>query len=84
MCKPVDQNELTIVQYNTWFGTPFMKIRMKAIVAELERVNADIVCLQEVKVEMLSIILSLNYVRENYYVSDVTGRTLGSYGVVSH
>ena len=60
-----------------------MPDRMKAVVAEVQRVNADIVCFQEVNKAILHEILEQHYIQENYYVSDISGKTLGSYGVVS-
>ena len=59
-----------------------MKERMKAVIDEVKKVNADIVCFQEVKTPMLKEILQIDYVRDNYIVTDITGETLGSYGVV--
>jgi exonuclease III len=55
---------------------------MQGVVEELQRVNADIACFQEVKTHMLPYLLSQKYVQDNYYVSDISGNTLGSYGVV--
>ena len=55
---------------------------MKAIGEEVKKVQADIVCFQEVKEPMLHELLKIEYFRENYYVTDVTGHTLGSYGEV--
>ena len=42
-----------------------MKERMKAVIDEVKKVNADIVCFQEVKTPMLKEILQIDYVRDN-------------------
>lgn len=59
-----------------------MQERMKGIISEIEKVNADFVCMQEVKKDLLQEIISHPYVKENYYLTDISGKTFGGYGCV--
>lgn len=59
-----------------------MAERMKGLIQEIVRVNADFICFQEVKKHMLAEILSHPHIRSNFYVSDIDGKTLGGYGCV--
>ena len=55
---------------------------MKAIGEEVKKAEADLVCFQEVKAPMLQVLLDIDYFRDNYFLSDINGSTLGGYGVV--
>lgn len=74
--------DLVVVQYNIWFGEFQYRRRMEAIIAEIARLGADLVCVQEMKPHMLEVFLQSPLVRSTYFITDITGCTLGSYGVV--
>ncbi|KAJ3007487.1 hypothetical protein HKX48_009101 [Thoreauomyces humboldtii] len=85
--------QLRIVTYNVHLqgGTIFdvdpcvqllFDKRMKGVVDLLAEQDADVVCLQEVTGRALAIFLQSAFVRDNYHVTDGSGRTLGRYGVV--
>lgn len=73
---------MVVLQYNIWFGEFQYRRRMEAIIAEMERLGADLVNVQEMKPHMLKVFLQSPLVRSSYFISDITGSTLGSYGVV--
>jgi len=72
--------EITVITYNVWFDNSNRNIRWEAILELCEDQKADFVCLQEVTVEVCKGMCESPFVRENYFVSDFDGRTIGSYG----
>ncbi len=78
----VKTNVLKFVTYNTWFGDYYFKERFDAITDILKRTNADIIALQEITEKGLKIILEKDWVKENYFISDISGTTFYSYGVL--
>lgn len=73
---------LKFVTYNIWFGDHFFSKRLAAILDLLKKTNADIIALQEVNEHSLQKILKTDWIREKYYISDITGSTFYSYGVL--
>jgi tyrosyl-DNA phosphodiesterase 2 len=73
---------LTLLTYNVWF-MPFAFVeRGKALLEIIRSCDADIIGLQEVKPEFLRMILEQDWVRRNYLVSDVQGKTVRPHGVL--
>jgi len=58
----------------------FTEIRLPFLMQALENTEADIIALQEVTPEFLKWILLQEWVRQSYYVSDITGSTITPYG----
>jgi endonuclease/exonuclease/phosphatase family metal-dependent hydrolase/2'-5' RNA ligase len=58
--------------------------RVPHVLRILENCDADIICLQEVRTSFLEILVQLEWVKDKYYISDVSGaETLGDkYGQV--
>eukprot|EP01095_Lingulamoeba_sp_RSL-Kostka_P001750 TRINITY_DN1254_c0_g1_i1.p1 TRINITY_DN1254_c0_g1~~TRINITY_DN1254_c0_g1_i1.p1 ORF type:complete len:325 (+),score=79.61 TRINITY_DN1254_c0_g1_i1:92-1066(+) len=77
-----DGQDLKIIQYNIWFGKLKLKERMLSIGSIIEEMDPDIVCFEEVKIANLEVLLSIKFFQENYYITDISGNTLGSYGVI--
>jgi endonuclease/exonuclease/phosphatase family metal-dependent hydrolase len=92
--------DVTILTYNVLFDAPDEagrfdsatlepEARLQCALDVIERANADIVCLQEVTKATLAVLLSCEFVRERYYVSDVVdasgggGETVTPYGQVT-
>ena len=80
---------LTFVTYNTWFYDFYLEERFRAIIQLLRESDADIIALQEITPASLEIFLQTDWVRDNYFISDISGSTLCSlnssqtnYGVI--
>jgi endonuclease/exonuclease/phosphatase family metal-dependent hydrolase len=71
---------LKIVTYNVWFDKRAKKERMHALMNICK--VADIICLQEVTLEFLNWVLQEDWVQNGVYISDVSGDTMNSYGVL--
>jgi tyrosyl-DNA phosphodiesterase 2 len=56
--------------------------RSKALLEIIRSCNADIIGLQEVKPELLGMILEQDWIRKDYLVSDFQGKTVGPHGVL--
>jgi len=75
-------SKISLVTYNIWFSDKFLAARMKELGKILGALQPDVIALQEVKPHILeSHILNWDWVKD-YYLSDVTGKTLIGYGVV--
>lgn len=74
--------ELTLVTYNVWFADYQFKPRCKFWLDILSDCNADAIALQEITPKSLEFILQSQWVRKQYYISDITGKTVTPYGVV--
>eukprot|EP01062_Namystynia_karyoxenos_P024424 TRINITY_DN19523_c0_g1_i1.p1 TRINITY_DN19523_c0_g1~~TRINITY_DN19523_c0_g1_i1.p1 ORF type:complete len:653 (+),score=198.24 TRINITY_DN19523_c0_g1_i1:128-2086(+) len=77
------RGELRLATYNVWFGEtsrgdPAPAARMAAVAAELRRVGADIVCLQEVTPALMQHLMADPWVGSSLWVSD----PVGTHGVV--
>src|SRR5262245_5937260 len=73
---------LTAVTWNVWFGELELEARADALLEIVEGCEPDLVALQEVTVNFLPRLLGRRAIREQYWVSDATGASLGSYGVL--
>ncbi len=69
---------LTFVTYNTWFDDFHFEKRFRAITEILRESNADIIALQEITNASLEIFLQKDWVKNNYFISDISGSTLTS------
>ncbi len=76
------QDGLSLVTWNVWFGALEQAARADALLAEVQRQDPDLVCLQEVTAPFLERLLRLPWVRERYAVSDASGETVEPYGVL--
>ena len=56
--------------------------RRPALVAELERADADVIALQEVEGDLLTMLLAAPWVRAGYVVSEVSGREVDVNGLL--
>jgi len=77
----IERKTVKILTYNVLFADRHLWARFKALVDILRGSDADVICLQEVRVDVLKRLETLDWVREHYYVSDHAGFTLGQYGV---
>jgi len=78
----VRADTLTFVTFNIWFGEYYFEQRFHALMDILKDTDADIIGLQEVTHESLELILEEEWVKDNYFISDITGTTFLSYGVI--
>jgi len=82
---PVDDcttDKITFVTYNIWFARYYRQERCQALLNIIRDCHADAIALQEVTPETLKIILAQEWIRDSYYVSDATGKTISPYGVL--
>jgi len=77
----IERQTFRVLTYNILFSDSRLWARFKAVVDMVRASEADIICLQEVRVDVVKRLVSLDWVREHYYVSDNAGFTLGQYGV---
>eukprot|EP01111_Echinosteliopsis_oligospora_P015053 TRINITY_DN5826_c0_g1_i1.p1 TRINITY_DN5826_c0_g1~~TRINITY_DN5826_c0_g1_i1.p1 ORF type:complete len:299 (-),score=57.04 TRINITY_DN5826_c0_g1_i1:53-949(-) len=74
---------ISFLTYNVWFSGKYFKERHTRIFQIIEEENPDFVCLQEVVPGFIEDFIAKNQkILNTYYVSDITGDTVGSYGVV--
>jgi tyrosyl-DNA phosphodiesterase 2 len=74
-------SELTMVTFNVWFEDYYALERCEALLQIVKECDADIICLQEIKLRYLNYILDQPWVQADYYVSDYIGNTIHPYGV---
>lgn len=75
-------SRLRLVTFNIWFGEHFFSKRLIALIDILRKTNADIIALQEVNEKSLMALLKTDWIREKFYVSDISSSTFYTYGVV--
>eukprot|EP01120_Amphizonella_sp_Union-15-10_P013052 TRINITY_DN5994_c0_g1_i1.p1 TRINITY_DN5994_c0_g1~~TRINITY_DN5994_c0_g1_i1.p1 ORF type:complete len:315 (-),score=37.21 TRINITY_DN5994_c0_g1_i1:39-983(-) len=75
--------KLRLVTWNVWFASYQYDKRCEEISRELEKCQADVICLQEVLPEFVNKITKEDWIK-SYYLSDASenGETLGRYGVL--
>lgn len=76
---------LRLLTWNVYFGDHQFEARRDALVARLGRLALDVIALQEVTPDLLSALLSAEWVRAGYQVGvqlDGSYEPIGSYGVV--
>eukprot|EP00659_Diplonema_papillatum_P005515 gene5515-8393_t len=59
---------LRLATYNVWFRSFALHERAEAVVRLLRSKAADVVCLQEVTQEFMSVVLENDFIRDNCYV----------------
>ena len=74
--------KLRLVTWNIWFGEHRWMDRLDALLAEVERAQADLIALQEVTRRQLSRILETDWVQRDFAVSDAQGLSLDPHGVL--
>jgi len=77
----IERKSIKVLTYNILFADRNLWARFKALADIVRSSEADLICLQEVRVDVLKRLETLDWVREHYYVSDHAGFTLGQYGV---
>jgi len=77
-----EARSLTLVTFNLWFDQYHWEERLDATLSLIATCRADVVGLQEVTPRQLDRILSTEWVRHQYQVSDVSAKTLQPHGVV--
>jgi len=78
----IQMDRLIFLTFNTWFSDFHFEERFKAILKILKGSNADIIALQEITDRSLQLILQEDWVKNHYYISDFSGSTFYSYGVI--
>ena len=73
---------VTLVTYNLWFGEHQWEQRVGALLRLVRQCRPDVIGLQEVTPSHLQRILSEDWVRRDFQVSDTTGSTLEPHGVL--
>jgi tyrosyl-DNA phosphodiesterase 2 len=73
---------LTVVTFNVWFANYYFYTRCDALLEIVRDCDADVIGLQEVTPEFLQWLLGKQWVRDHYYLSDISGRTVDPYGVL--
>lgn len=73
---------IRVATYNTWFGELCQRQRHRAIFDILRQSQADVIGLQEMIPESLEHLLKQDWIRADYYCSDILGITVDPYGVV--
>jgi len=75
--------ELSFISYNVWFKDFHLEQRGIALVGLLQQYNVDIFCLQEVTPAFLRILVSNEWIKDRFYLSDNSpGLTVYPYGVL--
>jgi tyrosyl-DNA phosphodiesterase 2 len=62
--------ELSFITYNVWFESHNWKNRLIALGNIFQTYNPDIMCLQEVTLDFLKYILTLDHIKQSYYISN--------------
>lgn len=78
----ITATELTVATYNVWFAEFWFRERCRAWLGIVKNCHADAIAVQEITPDSLALILQQDWVRENYFISDITGETVDPYGVV--
>ena len=81
-CGPVERCRLTLATYNVWFDAYRLERRLAAVLEEVRRCAPHLVALQEVTERHLELILSRDWIRRRFLVSDASGLTVRPHGVV--
>lgn len=73
---------LTVVTFNVWFANYYFYTRCDALLDIVRDCDADVIGFQEVTPGFLQSLLSKPWVRDDYYLSDISGSTVEPYGVL--
>jgi tyrosyl-DNA phosphodiesterase 2 len=71
-----------VVTYNVWFGEFLWRERFAALLDVVRACRPDLVALQEVTPRHLEYLLTVEWVRREFRISDITGSTLQPHGVL--
>jgi tyrosyl-DNA phosphodiesterase 2 len=82
VATPVRAEHLSCATFNVWFSDLAFDRRAAALLALLSGCNADVIALQEVTPRLLEQILTADWVRAHYAISDHRGATVWPYGVL--
>ncbi|CAF0897228.1 unnamed protein product [Rotaria sordida] len=76
-------DKFRVVTYNIWFSDEYQPMRFNSLCNILNKSQAQIIGLQEMTPNILQQLLSEEFIKERYYLSDIDGRTFNNwYGVV--
>lgn len=73
---------IKLLTYNVWFSDEYIDERSIALLGILKDSNADLMALQEVTYHFLQVLLMQEWIRRDYYISDIKGDTFSAYGVI--
>lgn len=73
---------ISLVTWNVWFSARDFEPRFRALLDVVRSRDPDVVCFQEIIPESLELLLDEPWVRSRYALSDTTGESFDSYGVV--
>lgn len=77
------QSALSLVTFNVWFDGFKQRERAAALFDIVESCQPDVICFQEVTALFLCWLLEMPWVRQHYYVCDISGASWGTwYGVL--
>jgi endonuclease/exonuclease/phosphatase family metal-dependent hydrolase len=82
--KTATENSLKCVTYNVWFDSLAREVRYKAILDIARSHDPDFICLQEVVPSFLKIMCDIDWVKDEYVLTDAStaGNTVIPYGVL--
>jgi len=80
--RPPTPTTMRFVTWNVWFGSAAWKSRFAALLEQIQQCDADVIALQEMTHNTLDLLVKSDWVRRDYWISDVRGITFRSYGVV--
>lgn len=78
----VVRDELVVATFNVWFNDFHAEARFRAIADVLARKMPDVMVFQEVTPAALAVFLAEPWVRVRYRRAEVTGGSLGNYGML--
>ncbi|MEC4895392.1 MAG: endonuclease/exonuclease/phosphatase family protein [Oscillatoria sp. PMC 1051.18] len=78
----IQVNQLRLVTFNVWYDDYYHQERAKVLLKIVKNCAADVIGLQEVTPSFLQLVLQKKWIRENYYISDSTGKTVTPYGII--
>mmetsp|Transcript_5527 Transcript_5527/g.7790 ORF Transcript_5527/g.7790 Transcript_5527/m.7790 type:complete len:365 (-) Transcript_5527:4720-5814(-) len=78
----LQDQKITMLTYNVWFGMSHFDTRLKGLIKLLEKYNADFICLQEVVPSWARALSELDWIREKYATTDPHGEFILHYGVL--
>lgn len=77
--RPMEPETLSVITLNTWFAPDHRATRIAGLLALLDGLDVDLVCLQEVVPELLNRLLETSWVREEAEVV-TSGSVIDGYG----
>ena len=76
----INLDKLSVITYNIWFEDYAFQERLYAVLNLCK--GTDIICLQEVRDKALKILLSIDWIQNEYTISDSGGNSVYPYGVL--